>query len=47
MLAHAQPDAPGSDGQPIVGPAKDMVLGVYYLTAMLRDGRKGEGRHLQ
>ena len=32
-----------SDGQPIVGPAKDMVLGVYYLTAMF-SGRKGEGR---
>ncbi len=32
-----------SDGQPIVGPSKDMVLGVYYIT-MIRDGRKGEGR---
>jgi DNA-directed RNA polymerase subunit beta' len=32
-----------SDGQPIVGPSKDMVLGVYYLTAMF-SGRKGEGR---
>ncbi|MBI2976398.1 MAG: DNA-directed RNA polymerase subunit beta' [Chloroflexi bacterium] len=32
-----------ADGEPIVGPAKDMVLGVYYLT-MLREGRKGEGR---
>lgn len=32
-----------ADGQPIVGPSKDMVLGVYYLTLM-RDGRKGEGR---
>lgn len=31
-----------SDGQPIVGPSKDMVLGVYYLTLMV-DGRKGEG----
>ncbi len=31
-----------ADGQPIVGPSKDMVLGVYYLTLM-RDGRKGEG----
>ncbi len=31
-----------SDGQPIVGPSKDMVLGVYYLT-MMRDGLKGEG----
>jgi DNA-directed RNA polymerase subunit beta' len=33
-----------ADGQPIVGPSKDMVLGVYYLTLM-RDGLKGEGRH--
>lgn len=32
-----------SDGQPIIGPSKDMVLGVYYLTQMF-DGRKGEGR---
>ncbi len=32
-----------ADGEPIVGPSKDMVLGVYYLT-MIRDGRKGEGR---
>jgi DNA-directed RNA polymerase subunit beta' len=32
-----------SDGQPIVGPSKDMVLGVYYLTQIF-DGRKGEGR---
>ena len=32
-----------SDGQPIVGPSKDMVLGVYYLTQMF-SGRKGEGR---
>ncbi|MCB9420633.1 MAG: DNA-directed RNA polymerase subunit beta' [Ardenticatenaceae bacterium] len=32
-----------SDGQPIVGPSKDMVLGVYYLMLM-RDGLKGEGR---
>ncbi|MBI3240692.1 MAG: DNA-directed RNA polymerase subunit beta' [Chloroflexi bacterium] len=32
-----------ADGEPVVGPAKDMVLGVYYLT-MLREGRKGEGR---
>ncbi len=31
-----------ADGQPIVGPSKDMVLGVYYIT-MMRDGRKGEG----
>jgi len=32
-----------ADGQPIVGPSKDMVLGVYYITNM-RDGMKGEGR---
>ncbi|MCP4427943.1 MAG: DNA-directed RNA polymerase subunit beta', partial [Chloroflexi bacterium] len=32
-----------ADGQPIVGPSKDMVLGVYYLMLM-RDGLKGEGR---
>ncbi|MCA9950594.1 MAG: DNA-directed RNA polymerase subunit beta', partial [Anaerolineales bacterium] len=32
-----------SDGQPIVGPSKDMVLGVYYITLM-RDGRFGEGQ---
>lgn len=31
-----------SDGQPIVGPSKDMVLGVYYLTLVV-DGRLGEG----
>ncbi len=32
-----------ADGQPVVGPSKDMVLGVYYITLM-RDGRFGEGR---
>ncbi len=32
-----------ADGEPVVGPSKDMALGVYYLT-MIRDGRKGEGR---
>ena len=32
-----------ADGEPIVGPSKDMVLGVYYMT-MERDGKKGEGR---
>jgi DNA-directed RNA polymerase subunit beta' len=32
-----------ADGQPIVGPSKDMVLGVYYIT-MIQDGLKGEGR---
>ena len=34
-----------ADGEPIVGPTKDMVLGVYYLTRMV-DGKehRGEGR---
>jgi len=34
-----------ADGEPIVGPTKDMVLGVYYLT-MAIDGRehRGDGR---
>ncbi|HET7011404.1 MAG TPA: DNA-directed RNA polymerase subunit beta' [Anaerolineales bacterium] len=34
-----------ADGEPVVGPSKDMVLGVYYLT-MVVDGRKhrGQGR---
>jgi len=34
-----------ADGEPVVGPTKDMVLGVYYLT-MKVDGKKhrGEGR---
>ncbi|MGD2076989.1 MAG: DNA-directed RNA polymerase subunit beta', partial [Chloroflexota bacterium] len=32
-----------ADGHPIVGPSKDMVLGVYYLTVM-RGGLKGEGK---
>ena len=32
-----------SDGATIVGPSKDMVLGVYYLSQMF-DDRKGEGR---
>ena len=31
-----------ADGDPIIGPTKDMVLGCYYLT-MARDGCKGEG----
>lgn len=34
-----------ADGSPIVGPSKDMVLGVYYLTMEVRDREhKGEGR---
>ncbi|GMQ77877.1 MAG: hypothetical protein BMS9Abin02_0368 [Anaerolineae bacterium] len=32
-----------ADGHPIVGPSKDMVLGVYYLTVM-QDGLIGEGK---
>jgi len=32
-----------ANGEPIVGPSKDMVLGVYYLTT-IQDGLKGEGR---
>jgi DNA-directed RNA polymerase subunit beta' len=32
-----------ADGHPIVGPSKDMVLGVYYLT-VVADGRRGEGK---
>ena len=32
-----------ANGEPIVGPSKDMVLGVYYLT-LIEDGKKGEGR---
>ncbi len=31
-----------ADGEPVVGPQKDMVLGVYYLT-MEVEGRRGEG----
>jgi DNA-directed RNA polymerase subunit beta' len=33
-----------SDGEPIVGPTKDMVLGVYYLTLLDPTPRKGDGR---
>ena len=32
-----------ANGEPIVGPTKDMVLGCYYLT-MEQDGRNGEGK---
>jgi DNA-directed RNA polymerase subunit beta' len=32
-----------ASGEPVVGPAKDMVLGVYYLT-MVEDSQRGEGR---
>jgi DNA-directed RNA polymerase subunit beta' len=31
-----------ADGEPIIGPTKDMVLGCYYLT-MAREGLSGEG----
>ncbi len=33
-----------ADGQPIIGPSKDMCMGVYYMTMDDRPGRKGEGR---
>ncbi len=33
-----------ANGEPIVGPSKDMVLGCYYLT-MMEPGQKGEGKH--
>src|SRR5438093_2452391 len=33
-----------ANGEPIVGPSKDIVLGCYYLT-MVEDGQKGEGKH--
>lgn len=34
-----------ADGSPIVGPSKDMVLGVYYLTMAVKGRKhKGEGR---
>jgi len=32
-----------SNGEPVVAPTKDMVLGVYYLT-MEEEGQKGEGK---
>jgi DNA-directed RNA polymerase subunit beta' len=33
-----------ADGEPVVGPAKDMVLGVYYLTVDPAGEKKGNGR---
>ncbi|MDW8396423.1 MAG: DNA-directed RNA polymerase subunit beta' [Anaerolineae bacterium] len=33
-----------SDGEPIVGPTKDMVLGVYYLTLLNPNPLPGDGR---
>ncbi len=35
-----------ANGQPIVFPSKDMVLGIYYLTKV-RDGAKGEGKRFR
>jgi DNA-directed RNA polymerase subunit beta' len=32
-----------ANGKPVVGPTKDMVLGVYYMT-MAEDGKPGEGK---
>ncbi len=32
-----------ANGKPVVGPTKDMVLGVYYLT-MAEEGQRGEGK---
>jgi DNA-directed RNA polymerase subunit beta' len=33
-----------ADGEPIISPSKDMVLGVYYLTMMDERKHKGDGR---
>jgi DNA-directed RNA polymerase subunit beta' len=33
-----------ADGEPVVGPSKDMVLGVYYLTVQQAGNKKGAGR---
>ena len=33
-----------ADGEPIISPSKDMVLGVYYLTMQDRHPHKGDGR---
>ena len=33
-----------ADGEPIVGPSKDMVLGVYYLTVIVDREHLGDGR---
>jgi DNA-directed RNA polymerase subunit beta' len=33
-----------ADGEPIVGPSKDMVLGVFYLTMNVSRKHKGDGR---
>ncbi|MCX7854888.1 MAG: DNA-directed RNA polymerase subunit beta' [Anaerolineae bacterium] len=34
-----------ADGQPIVGPTKDMCLGIYYLTMETRGPHKGDGKY--
>ncbi len=33
-----------ADGEPIISPSKDMVLGVYYLTMLHKAAHKGDGR---
>jgi len=33
-----------ADGEPIISPSKDMVLGVFYLTILLKAAHKGDGR---
>ena len=33
-----------ANGEPIISPSKDMVLGVYYLTMSVDQDRKGDGR---
>ena len=33
-----------ADGEPIISPSKDMVLGVYYLTMSKKANHKGDGR---
>ncbi len=33
-----------ADGEPIISPSKDMVLGVYYLTMLHKQAHKGDGR---
>ena len=33
-----------ADGEPIISPSKDMVLGVFYLTIKLKAAHKGDGR---
>ena len=33
-----------ADGEPIISPSKDMVLGIYYLTMELGQNHPGDGR---